>query len=269
MKRYGIVHPLVLSFYSPSLYRDVAEHWTGVGFLYLLLLLALSWVPPILRFHHSTAALLETLGPAVLEQVPTISIRHGEVSIQESQPYVITVPGSDTPLMVVDTSGQITPENSQAFVLLMKHQVVVRRNPHETRTYDLSGVQDLTVDRATVERLLNAGKRWLAVLAYPVALTASYIYRILQALLYAAVGILFANLFRASLEYAVLLRLTCIALTPAVVADTVRGILDLDSGLAWWSGCLLISMGYLLFAVRANSPVEPAQSEPLSGASPG
>src|SRR5439155_23874502 len=121
--------------------------------------------------------------------------------IQESQPYVITVPGSDTPLMVVDTSGQITPENSQAFVLLMKHQVVVRRNPHETRTYHLSGVQDLTVDRATVERLLNAGKRWLAVLAYPVALTAPYHYRILQALRYAAVRMLFANRLRAPLDY--------------------------------------------------------------------
>ncbi|HEV8375196.1 MAG TPA: DUF1189 family protein, partial [Candidatus Polarisedimenticolia bacterium] len=100
MKQYGIFHPLALSFFSRSLYRDVAENWRGTGFLYLLLLLALCWIPPIVKFHRMTSGVLLTLGPAVLEQVPTVRIRGGEASIQEPQPYSVTVPGSDTPLLV-------------------------------------------------------------------------------------------------------------------------------------------------------------------------
>jgi hypothetical protein len=257
VKRYSIFHPLVMSFYSPSLYRDVADHWTGVGFLYLLLLLSLAWIHPIVRFNSIATGLFETLGPAVLEQVPAISIRQGEVSISEPQPYTIKVPGSLTPLAVIDTTGQTTPETTQAFLLLTKRQAIVRKNLHETRTYDLSGIQDLTFDRTTVKRILNSSQRWLAILAYPAALLVSYVYRILQVLIYASIGLLFAHLLKAPLEYPELLRLSSVAVTPAIVADTLRSTAGVGSSLLWWFFCFLLSMGYLLFAVRANATAEP------------
>ena len=257
MKRYSIFHPLVMSFYSPSLYRDVADHWTGVGFLYLLLLLSLCWIHPMVRLHYIATGLFETLGPAVLDQVPTISIRQGEVSLSEPQPYTIEVPGGLAPLAVIDTTGQTTAESTQAFLLLTKRQAIVRKNPHETRTYDLSGIQDLTVDRTTVKRLLDGCRRWLSILAYPAAVLGSYVYRILQVLIYASIGLLFAHLLKAPLEYPALLRLSSVAVTPAIVADTLRGAAGIGSSLTWWFLCFMLSMGYLLFAVRVNSPAEP------------
>lgn len=45
MKNYSVFHPLYLSFFSKSLYQDVAKNWKGTGLAYLLLLLALAWVP--------------------------------------------------------------------------------------------------------------------------------------------------------------------------------------------------------------------------------
>lgn len=254
VKRYSLFHPLLLSFYSPSLYRDVAENWKGVGLLYLLLLLALAWIWPIVHLQRSTAALLEALGPAVLAQVPTVSIHQGEVSIQEPQPYVIAVPGSDTPLAVIDTTGQTTPQNSQAMLILTKNQAIVRKNLHETRIYDLSEIRDLTVDRSSVAALLDACKRWMGVVAYPLALLGSYLYRIVQVLIYAGIGLLFVRLLDAALEYPELLRLSCVAITPAVVADTLRAVAGYPSSPLWWLACFLISMGYLLFAVKANAP---------------
>jgi uncharacterized protein DUF1189 len=261
MRRYGIFHPPALSFYSRSLYRDVAENWTGIGFLYLLLLLAVCWIPPIVKFHRTTSGVLDTLGPAVLQQVPTITIKAGEVSIQEPQPYSVTVPGSDTPLLVIDTTGASTPENTQAFFLLTRNQLAVRKNPRETRLYSLAGVQDLTLDRASAERALSFCKRYLAFFSYPVALLGSYAYRILQALIYAAIGILFANLVKAPLEFPQLLRLACVAMTPAVLADTLRGILGYPSSLLWLFACFLLAMGYLLFAVSANTHPDALERE--------
>jgi len=261
VKRYSIFHPLVMSFYSPSLYRDVAQNWKGVGFLYLLLLLSLAWIHPIVRLQQTAVGLMQTLGPAVLEQVPTITIRQGEVSIAEPQPYVIEVPGSDTPLAVIDTTGQTTPENTQAFLLLTKHQAIVRKNRYETRTYELSGIQELTVDRTTAERILDGCRRWLAVLAYPLAVLGSCVYRILQVLIYAAIGLLFARLLKTPLEYPELLRLSSVGITPAVVANTLRGAAGYSSSLVWWFFCFLISMGYLLFAVRVNSSAEPGERD--------
>jgi uncharacterized protein DUF1189 len=259
MKRFCILHPLLLSFYSPALYRDVAGSWTGVGILYLLLLLALCWIPPMVKLHRSTAAFLDVIGPSVLDQIPTVSIHRGEVSIQEPQPYVIKVPGSDTPLVVIDTTGQTTAESSRAMLLLTKHQAVVRKNDFETRTYELTGIQDLTVDKNTVGRILDTGKKWLALLLYPLALAGSYAYRILQVLMYAAIGLLFGELLKARQEYPVMLRVSCVAITPAVVVDTLRGVLGYESSLSWLSFCFLLSMGYLFFAVRSTLAERPAR----------
>src|SRR2546426_3324312 len=57
MRRYGILHPLLLSFFSRSLYRDVGRTWKGIGFLYLLLLLALSWVLVTIHLHRMVSGL--------------------------------------------------------------------------------------------------------------------------------------------------------------------------------------------------------------------
>jgi ABC-type Fe3+-siderophore transport system permease subunit len=108
---------------------------------------------------------------------------------------------------------------------------------------------------------LNFCRRYLAFFSYPVALAGSYVYRILQALAYACIGLLFANLLKAPLEYPELLRLASVAVTPAVVADTLRGVAGFPSSFTWLFLCFLLAMGYLLFAVRVNSPADPEESE--------
>ena len=40
---------LYASLYSRDLYRDVADNWKGIGRLYLLLLLSLTWMPSAVR----------------------------------------------------------------------------------------------------------------------------------------------------------------------------------------------------------------------------
>ncbi len=58
MKRFGLFHPIWMSFYSRALYRDVAQNWKGTGFLYLLFLLALSWIHPIVQLHHRVGGMI-------------------------------------------------------------------------------------------------------------------------------------------------------------------------------------------------------------------
>jgi hypothetical protein len=113
-------------------------------------------------------------------------------------------------------------------------------------------VRNFRLDRAFVERALRFVKRWLVVVAYPCALICSYLYRIIQVLIYAGIGIVFARLSGVPLEYSQLLRLSAVAITPAVLLDLVRGLLSFPTSYVWWIFCLLLSLGYILFAVRAN-----------------
>ncbi len=45
MRRYSLLHPLWMAFYDGAIYEDVARNWRNRTFLYLLLLLALTWIP--------------------------------------------------------------------------------------------------------------------------------------------------------------------------------------------------------------------------------
>ncbi len=54
MRRYNLLQPLWLAFYSKSLYRDVRQHWQGFVFVYLIFLVALCYLPAAYRaYQHS------------------------------------------------------------------------------------------------------------------------------------------------------------------------------------------------------------------------
>ena len=80
MKRYTIIHPLFMSFFSKSLYKDVARNWKGVNFLYLFLLLALCWIPETIKFQSGLSDFIKNDAPGIVEQIPEITIYQGEVS---------------------------------------------------------------------------------------------------------------------------------------------------------------------------------------------
>ncbi len=254
MKRYSILQPLYLSFYSRDLYRDVRKHWNGTGFLYLLLLLAITWVPVMVMVHRGIGEAVRREAPPYIEQVPTITILRGEVSIDRPVPYTISEPDSGIPLVVIDTSGKISSlEQTDAPVLLTKNKFMYQqKHKAETRIYDLAGVEAFTLDRALVQKFVDLVRNYFALLAYPVALAASFVYRILQMLLYAVVGLLFAHVLKSALDYVTLLRLASVAITPVIILSMLRWITGIPVP-AFGLLCFLVAMGYLYVAVKANT----------------
>ena len=139
MKRFSIFHIPVLSFFSKELYIDVGLHWKGVNFLYLLLLLAICWIPTMIGIHVSFLDFIDNEAPAVVEQVPEITITNGEASIKEPQPYYIKDPENGDVLAIIDTTGTIDSlEDPNAICLLTKSRVIYRETKCETRTFGLS-----------------------------------------------------------------------------------------------------------------------------------
>jgi hypothetical protein len=258
VKRFNIFQALWFSFYSAPLYRDVGRQWKGAGTLYLLLLLALMWIPEMVHFQGTLAAFVEGEGRAFANQLPTITITDGEVSTDVETPYFIRDPKTNQVWAIVDLTGEYTSlQGTDAKLLLTRNQLLMSRDRgtiHETRVYDLSGVESFTLDRSRVMGWLELVASWLAILAYPVALLFSFIYRIVQVLIYAAIGLLIARSTKVGLDYVALMRLTAVAITPAVVVDTVRSVAEISIPV-WWLLAFAITMGYLTFAIKANATV--------------
>ncbi len=252
MKRYSIFHPLVLSFFSGSLYRDVGQRWRGTGLAYLLLALALVWIPTVISAHLGFEKFADHDSRQIVEQIPAITISHGKISTDVTTPYFIKAPDG-TPLMIIDTTGKYqTLDDTPAQLLLTKSKLLMRQGTSETRTYDLSGVQSFFVDRARVEGWLGIAKRLFFPVFYPVAVILSFIFRAIQMLIYALIGLLFARMLAVNLNYKVLMRLAAVAITPVLVLDLVLEFVPFHIPL-WSLIGLVIGLAYLFFAVKANA----------------
>ncbi len=227
MKKFSIIHIPVFSFFSAELYRDVGLNWKGVAYGYLFLLLAVCTVPRMFKLHKVLSAFIDEQSPQLVNQIPKITIEKGEVHIDEPQPYYITVPDYNNPdsnkvAAIIDTTGQIQSlDDTDAFVLLTKTKLLSRQSETEVRTYDLSQIKHFVLEQSTIMKWLDITKKVLVPMLYPFVLAGSFAFRIIQSLIYAAIGLIFAAWCKTKLSYPALIRLAVTALTPVIIVKTI------------------------------------------------
>jgi hypothetical protein len=265
MKRFTILHPLWMSFFSGPLYQDVGRNWRGLAFSYLLLLLALAWIPSMVKMQIGVAHFVDEEAPALIRQIPSIQVRKGEVSTDVQTPYFIKDPKSGKPVAIIDLTGQYTTlDKSEARVLITKTRLSVKSRQGKTDVYDFSYTGDFSLNRDEVASWAKIFKNWFVVGAYPLALLVSFAYRIVQALIYAAMGLVFAKILRVALGYSASVRLAVVAVTPVLWLDDALELLGMH--VAYWRLiCFAIAMGYLFYGVRACSLQEAAPQAPSAG----
>jgi hypothetical protein len=264
MEASSMLRAFVLSFHSKELYRDVARKWKGTGLLYLVLLLAICWAAQMVKVQFGLTHFARQEGANLVQQIPDITISNGEVSTNVQTPYFIKDEKGNA-IAIVDLTGQYTSlENTTAKMLLTRDRLTFADNGG-TRTMDLKNVKSFHMDQARAQGWLNFIQTWFAIVLYLFGLIFIFIYRAIQALIYALFGMLFAKMMKVALDYLTLLRLAIVAVTPAIIVNTVHSLLGLHTML-WGPICFLIAMGYLVFAIKANSvqevetPEQPAPS---------
>lgn len=253
MKKYSMIHIPVMSFFARDFYRDVCLHWKGTNFLYLFILLLICWIPAIVKVHIGFSDFRENEAPAVVSQIPQITIENGEASVDVNQPYHIMDPDTKRSLVIIDTTGSITSlDDAEAAVLIAKNQAIFKRNAYETRQFSFAEIPQFTLDQQTINGWLDNIQKYLALTLFPCALLGSFVFRIIQVLIYAAIGLFFASLCHTNRSYLSLIRLAVLAVSPCIIIKTILGIAGIDlpfAGLLF----LVIAMGYLYFGVKAST----------------
>jgi hypothetical protein len=253
MKHYSILHPLFMSFFSKSLYRDVASNWRGLCLTYLLIVLTLNLIPDMVRLHDRVADFLAEEAPKVVRQVPTITISEGTASVNVPVPYIIQAPWSKLPFAVIDTSdGAAPPADLKATIMLTKAKLTVKGDASEIHAFDFSQIHHAVIDKVLIYRWMEAFKHYFIFAVYPFALFFAFLYYFIQALLCAYIGTFFARMFNLDLKARALIRLSVVSFTPPLVLQTVHSLLDIEFP---YSGVisLLLATGYLYFAISSCS----------------
>ena len=252
MKRYSVFHLPIMSFYSLDVYRDVYLHWRGTGFACLLFLLAVCWAPFAIDFHFRLADLIRDEAPKFVSQIPKITIVDGVASTEEAKPYFVREPESGEVLVVIDTTGSITSlADAKAKGLVTKTEAIFQKSTIETRTFSFHEIKAFDIDKERVTGWLNVIGKLAAPVIYPLVVAGSFVFRVIQVLIYAAIGMLFASWCKTRMSYLSLLRLAVVAVTPCIIIKTMFGMFPISMPFAglWF---FLIAMGYLFLAIRTN-----------------
>lgn len=253
MKRYSIFQIPVLSFFSKNMYRYVASDWKGSGFAYLLLLLIICSIVALIKVHVQVGNYIDNVASQVISQVPAISITGGNASIKESQPYSIKDPETGKDMIIIDTTGNtISLDNSEAKVLIKKTECIFKKDEFESKTFSFEKFGDFTLNQDLLNKLANIVKKFMAAVLFPFVVLGAFIFRIVQTLIYGAIGMLFALMHKSKMPYVTAIRLTVVAVTPCIILRTLQNVFGVTIPLAglWY---FLITMGYLFFGVRAAS----------------
>ena len=249
------VDALWQSFFSRSLYLDVARHWRGLGFLYLLLIVVLGWLPDLAKLQMGVQTLHGESAESFIRQIPVIDIRDGTATANVETPYFIKNPKNGKVLAIIDFSGQYTTlDNTSAVVLLTRHEVVTRRSGREVRAYSLAGVKQFTIDQVRLRHWLHLIVTWFVVLITPFVVAFAFAFHICQALFYAGLGMAFANGYHVKLGFNSLLRIACVALTPVIMLSALTDLWRASPPfprLLLWLIHIAITVWYVSFGVKA------------------
>jgi hypothetical protein len=251
-RRFPFVAGYVL-FFLPALWRDAGRRWGGFGFLYLLLLFALTWAAVLAKNHGSFTDFVRNDVPTFAKEVPTVDIKDGVVTTDvPHEPYIIKNPDDGNAIVVIDTTGETTePPEPEPSMLLTKDKLIVRNN-NKVETHDLSQVKQFHLDSQDVQTFFDRlhALYWPAI--FPAAVAWSMTWRLVQMLLYALIGMAIASSVRPPLSFGALMRLAALAITPVVLLDTVIWLTGLNVGCWWTMAAIAIEIVLLIFMIRAN-----------------
>ena len=215
------------SIFSPQLYADVIHRWKGTGVLYLLFLSFFIALILSVRLSTTLMSVPDQDVNDLLNQIPVIEIKQGQVTTDVERPYDITLDNGMVLIRLLETADldTVQKENSDVPVMLTSTQLLIAKdqsgNRSQLRVQSLADIEDVVIDRATVKKWWEASKWLLPLAALPFVAIGSFIGYFLQALAIALISYVVTAFMKEEYIFETRLRMSVIALTPVLLVNQV------------------------------------------------
>lgn len=261
---YNVFQALYMSFYSKELYQDVVKNWKGACLLYLLMVVALIWVPKAISLQLTTNQVMSYVDkPDVLTKLPAFTINDGAVSVQGDNPYFF--PSEKMPMAVIDTTGSYASlEGHPTTSLLLTKDRFFYRDKQQVKDYSVGKIDYFELNQGVARAWIDILESYVGLVAYPAGVVWTYFQRVLYTLLYSLLLWLFASTRKLPISYGAAFRLAVVARTPILIVTTILGLLPISIpmlSLATIIGTVFLLRFALYSAIvelRAKPPAVPA-----------
>ena len=263
MKKYSGWQAVYMSFFSGDIYRDVARNWRGVGYLYLLCLVAGTWAVIAFAGQLIVNTGLDKYVQPVVSKWPTVTVKNGKLSIDKPTPYIIPV--TDKWCIDFDRSDDAKlPAGMEAGYLFTPsalHQIDSEGTDKSVLSFDQLGSSEMVFDQATLQGFVSGLKQWFGIGLFVLVTPAMTLFCMVQTLLYALIGLIVSNVMNIGLTYGQLVRISSVALTPGLVLEAITRATGHPVPI-WGLIAMAIAIGYVIFGVRANSVPDQSVTTP-------
>lgn len=210
-----------LSFFDFRTYREVALFFKGTNLLYLLVLVAICWIPMAVRMHLAFNDFVENDGPGIINQIPEIRFSDGKAFSQTENPVFVKSPSTGEIIGLIDTNNRGSADNQkhEPLFVLGRDTITVRNLEGASNTWSVSqlGADGVVLDRAMLEGWLRFSGSFFVMLVFPFAVFISFVFRMLQIFIYAAMLLPISAFTKAGLKFENTFRLATVAITPGLI----------------------------------------------------
>lgn len=253
-RRFGVISGLVLSLFHPGFYRDVARNWGGIGFVYLLLLFTLTWIPVLWKWQTDFTKVVQTDLPKAIKDVPEISVKNGKAFSTAPQPYIINDSDNNTPVIIFDTTGQIKNlDNSPAVILVTENELIIK-DKNQVQTHKLSDFNaafgDVELSKEMIQDKADAIARWLGTALFLPAMAGSLIRALILMLAAGVVGLIFKSSVNPRISFGSLVRMAAMGMTLPTYLLTAAMMTDFPVPGMWFFISLAITSAYVVLGAK-------------------
>ena len=231
-------------------YRSIKDNKFSRSFVYLLLLFLIIYFINGTRTFVVTRIVVDELTTNLNMNIPEFRLENGEFSFEGKMPYYIS--SSTNEVFVIDTTGQVTESvlKDVGFgMLITKDRVYLKNSQLETRTFSLTELKGITLNKSDVAEFLPK-LSWIAIIFIAFGFIFVLGWKLINAVILALLGLIANAALKGRLKFNNLLNISIYALTlPMLIqlAVNLYGYPLPRFGLIYWG----ISILYVALAVKS------------------
>lgn len=147
-------------------------------------------------------------------------------------------------------SANITELEGSAIVLLTQNKLIAQQKENETRTYDLSKIENFTLNAGKI--LDWFGYAWIVyIVIFIFVAIFLFIYRLMQAIVNGVFGLFISAILKVNLNFASLVYIAMVAITPVAILASIIWATGIQVPAKGWLG-FIMALGYISFGILAN-----------------
>lgn len=232
-------------------YNTIKNNRFAKTFLYMLLLLLISYSMITVRNYLAIKTQMEMAAFELTENIPDFELKDGKFRFEGKMPYYITTSTNET--IIIDTTGTVDKSTLKDEIsgILITEDKVYMKSPIQEQEYHLSQLRGSDFNKQDVVEFLPSIS-WLVLIGMLVWFAFAVAGHLLFAVLLALIGMMISSKAKANFTFKQLMNFSIYALTLPIFIDLAMDVSALFPPIFVYLVYVSVAVTYMVHAIAAN-----------------